>query len=366
MSKRTKRTERTKRTKRVTKKTKIKTEKYSRRSKKLNKSRKNRKRSRKVVMRGGDPTYTRTTEPLGSNVGGMFQGSDDKKYYIKAAAKPDIAYNEVLASRFYQAAKIPVANMEIIDCYSLEGDLRDFHRMMKKKEAICIGSEVIPMIKGRNTVPDLQSSPYVYAGFAMDAWLADWDVIGYRLDNIQIGEDGRAYRVDVGGSLEYRAQGQPKWDSFSNHVSEIVSMRNPHAPTAKYQPGKNAADVFSGMSDEEVILSAEGTVLTFTLDDIKRIVEGVYGEGQKGSLIQKLINRQTYIREYIDDLKRKRLEAESQARMRARKAKAQKAQQVQKAQQGPEPTIKKSNLRERLTNASAKTLAELGGLPDGD
>jgi len=42
--------------------------------------------------------------------------------------------------------------------------------------------------------------------FAADALLSNWDVIGVTADNI-VGNDGKVYRVDNGGALEFRAQG---------------------------------------------------------------------------------------------------------------------------------------------------------------
>jgi hypothetical protein len=40
--------------------------------------------------------------------------------------------------------------------------------------------------------------------FAVDAWLANWDVAGLNYDNTVLVQ-GRAVRIDVGGSLRYRA-----------------------------------------------------------------------------------------------------------------------------------------------------------------
>jgi hypothetical protein len=54
-----------------------------------------------------------------------------------------------------------------------------------------------------------------------DALLANWDVVGLNQDNV-LWHDGEPIRVDQGGTLEYRAQGQTK--DFGPVPSEVWSM----------------------------------------------------------------------------------------------------------------------------------------------
>lgn len=60
-------------------------------------------------------------------------------------------------------------------------------------------------------------------GFVLDCLLANWDV--YENDNILLDSNGVPVRVDNGGSLRYRAQGQMK-SNFTTSVSELVTMFN--------------------------------------------------------------------------------------------------------------------------------------------
>lgn len=75
--------------------------------------------------------------------------------------------------------------------------------------------------------------------FIVDAWLANWDVIGLEYDNV-LGLGEKAYGVDLGGTLFYRAQCGLK--AFSSEVAEISTMRDP----------RYAGEVFGGLSDAEV------------------------------------------------------------------------------------------------------------------
>ena len=59
----------------------------------------------------------------------------------------------------------------------------------------------------------------------MDAWLGDWDVVGLNYDNL-LQKGGRAVRIDVGGSLRFRAQGGVKGQAFGKTVDEFDTLRN--------------------------------------------------------------------------------------------------------------------------------------------
>lgn len=83
-------------------------------------------------------------------------------------------------------------------------------------------------------------------GFALDAILGNWDVVGQSMDNMMVDSSGFVHRIDNGGSLRYRAQGAKKQESeFGPEVPELETMRDP-------TKAKNAARIFSGMDEEEV------------------------------------------------------------------------------------------------------------------
>lgn len=78
-------------------------------------------------------------------------------------------------------------------------------------------------------------------GFVTDALLANHDVAGLNLDNILI-VGGKAYRIDNGGALLYRAQGAQK-ANFGATVVELESMRN-----AAINP--QTQRIFAGLTDD--------------------------------------------------------------------------------------------------------------------
>lgn len=111
---------------------------------------------------------------------------------MKVPKSTNIAKNEILASKLYTAAGVTVREL---------------------KQASAGGKTAIASL----IIPDLEKfadgSEHVAGvmdGFAVDAWLANWDVVGLLHDNLLVNENSRAVRVDVGGSLLYRAQGEPQ------------------------------------------------------------------------------------------------------------------------------------------------------------
>ena len=76
--------------------------------------------------------------------------------------------------------------------------------------------------------------------FVVDALLGNWDAIGMGRDNIIIGKNGVPYRIDVGGSLVFRAQGALK--PFTTQAGEIDTLRT----------SRDGAPIFGKLSDKQV------------------------------------------------------------------------------------------------------------------
>lgn len=80
-------------------------------------------------------------------------------------------------------------------------------------------------------------------GFVMDALLGNRDVIGSTGNNIIIDKKGRPVRIDNGGSMKFRAQGEAK--KFGPQVSDLKHMRDP-----KLNP--TSAAVFAHLTDDDI------------------------------------------------------------------------------------------------------------------
>jgi ADP-ribose pyrophosphatase YjhB (NUDIX family) len=209
--------------------------------------------------------WLQTGPQKGSNPGGAFTDEAGVRWYVKFPKSADHAKNEVLAAKLYDACGVLVPDLKLI----------------RKGGKIGVASQMIDGLKSDSF--GVASAPGARDGFAVDAWLANWDVVGMAYDNLLVGDDGHACRVDTGGALLYRAQGADK--PFGPKVGEIETLRS---------PDKNAQSdaVFGDMTDAEIAASAlKVTGLSDSI--IKELVDdfGPGNEQKRQKLFETLIAR---------------------------------------------------------------------------
>lgn len=209
--------------------------------------------------------WTQTGGQGGSNPGGKFKDEHGVEWYCKFPESEDVAKAEVLSAKLYGALGLNAQDAKLI---TKDGKIGIASRWVNVKKA---------------SPKELANTPGVLEGFAADAWLANWDVVGLANDNLQIDDKGHAHRVDAGGSLMYRAQGGKK--DFGNTVPELDSLRDP-----KINP--QAAAVFGKMTKADI--SASVAKVAQISDAQIRILVNTNGPGSKAerkALAETLIAR---------------------------------------------------------------------------
>lgn len=169
-------------------------------------------RSSAETVQAGDFTGLKRVGPQGgSNPGGVFQAEDGSKFYIKASSSEQWAKEQALASALYREAGLVSPEITI---GSGVGELGT-------------GAQTATRIIEGVTEDGITGAKFLAKareGFATDAWLADWD-IGQHGNMVAL--KGQPVRMDIGGSLRFRARGGPKGSAFGNSVSEWLTMRDP-------------------------------------------------------------------------------------------------------------------------------------------
>jgi len=151
---------------------------------------------------------------LGSNPAGIYQDHSGRRYYVKTLESSAHALNERIAARLYRLAGAPTLTY------------------VRTKAPDQIATEWLDLDK--KCVAHLSESERKQAQqwYGVHAWTANWDAAGFHGDNQGV-FDGTVLTLDVGGALEYRAQGDPKGKAFGARVEELVGLRcdesNPHA-----------------------------------------------------------------------------------------------------------------------------------------
>ena len=166
----------------------------------------------------------------GSNPGGLFKHRQTgEKWYVKTPKTEALARNELLAAKLYEAAGVEGPQLQLID---VEGSVgvasRWVEGLLKGREELLSG-----IVSG------------IGDGFAVDAWLANWDVVGLEYDNLLV-SGSRAIRVDVGGSLFYRAQGTAKGTAWGKDVREFESLLDPGL-------NRQSADIFREIPEADML-----------------------------------------------------------------------------------------------------------------
>ena len=185
----------------------------------------------------------------GSNEGGLFKDKQlQTMHYLKWPNSEARAKNETLSALLYAIAEVPVPNVRYLEFQGKDAVMSDWIEDAK------------PM-----TFADMKKHPDLADGFAVDAWLANWDVVGATADNVVAGPGNKAYRIDLGGSVLFRAQGKGR--NFPPEVQELETLRS--TVTAK-----QAGQVFGGLTQAQIKKSAE-KVADVTDDEIDFAVDFV-------------------------------------------------------------------------------------------
>lgn len=220
----------------------------------------------------------------GSNKGAYYHDVNNmaERYYIKIPANEEIAKNEMLASKLYQAAGVEVPDLKFI---TVDG-----------KQSIA--STVIDNVtENKTALIDGLIRTGVQDNFVVDAWLGNWDVVGLNFDNLLIKDGVRAVRIDVGGSLRFRAQGRAKGLDFNNTVGEMKTMRD-----ARFNV--QSASIFKNIKQSELEAGAR-KVLSIPDSDIRHLVN-VYGptnQIERQKLTETLLARKQYLKEMFPEIK---------------------------------------------------------------
>lgn len=230
----------------------------------------------------------------GYNPGGTYRDANGDDWYCKFPEGGDaVVKNELLAVQLYKAAGLTVPDVKLVS----------------KNGKIGLGSKIL-----KGAVEDKEwlkngGGPGVMEGFAIDAWLANWDTVGNNpaagkgFDNILKMPDGTAARIDAGGAMLYGGAGSLKGDKFGDVVTEMETLRD-----ASKNP--NTAKVFGQMTAADIKASVEKLAL---LSDVKIgtavMLNGPGSIHDRIALFKKLLARKASILSKFPDLRPKAKEA---------------------------------------------------------
>jgi len=149
----------------------------------------------------------------GSTGAALYEDIKGRQFVLKKGASAKHLLEEAQADRLYQELGFAVPEFKVFE--TEEGPVK-LARFIKGKHL----SELDPDSKEyKSALKQLKS------GFAADAFLSNWDVVGLNLDNVLIDSTGKVFRIDNGGALRFRAMGKPK-SQFDEYPDEFWTLRD--------------------------------------------------------------------------------------------------------------------------------------------
>ncbi|MCQ2754729.1 MAG: hypothetical protein MJ231_06745, partial [bacterium] len=206
----------------------------------------------KFIKNANNPNYIfYKGSQSGSNPGcwGIDAKTGELYYFKTGNGKQNIT--EHVSAILYKAAGIEVPETSLINPSVAQCGVLNPQEILLKSKAIA-------NLKGISSNPQK-----AYEGFAVDAWLANWDAV---CSGNTLLKGNTAVRIDFGGCLKYRARGGSK--AYSFEVPELSSLLNP-----KINP--ESANLFKNMTREDLINSLK-RVQSVTNKDIEQVYLSTY------------------------------------------------------------------------------------------
>jgi hypothetical protein len=219
--------------------------------------------------------YKRISGPLGSNDGGVYENEGGVKIYVKEPRSELHGENEVLASKLYERLGIETVEIQ--------------HGRLANGTEVTYSYWINAESDLRERLDDPVYLEKLQEGFAVDAWIANWDVAGSAYDNIVSDANSNPVRVDPGGALLFRARGEPKGGAFNDSANEIDTLADGTNP--------QSAEVFGSMTEEQK-KKAAARLKWITPKEIEELVGSQISDPNVAeSLAQTLIARRQNILE---------------------------------------------------------------------
>ena len=198
---------------------------------------------------------------MGSNPGGVYKDGNGRRFYVKSLESPAHAKNEIVAAKLYRLAGAPTLTY------------------VRAKEPNQVATEWAELDKKHVSHLSEAERRQAQTWLGVHAWTANWDAAGFTGDNQGV-VDGIVTTLDLGGALEFRAQGDPKGNAFGACVGELDTLRsdagNPHA-----------VRLFGDMSPAQID-EAIAVVMRIPDAEIRRVIAE---NGGGGALAEKMIAR---------------------------------------------------------------------------
>jgi len=232
---------------------------------------------------------------LGGSTGAQLvrDSKTGKEYVRKTGSSPDHIREEFYAEEAYRALGVPIPKSKLYD---------DGTNPVKL-------SEYLPNAKSLGSLAGKEKEnaiAKIKEGFAVDALMGNWDSVGMSGDNILVDSNGKPWRVDVGGSLRFRAQGAAKQeDQWNEYPTELWSMR-------ESSQGKGVYGDLNIRQISDQIRKLDSDSIQKALNSLPEPLKATVGrrieEAQRIAKIQDTLDKDNFKDDYINEFAKQSME----------------------------------------------------------
>lgn len=179
---------------------------------------------------GAEFLHSKVGAQGGSNEGGVYATPDGTQHYVKTYPDAEQAHGEAVSNAIYNALGFSAPTSKVF-----EHNGKTYHaaQMVDKKGDLgALHPGGIP----KNHADE------ILKGFAADVLTGNWDAYGASGDNMSIGNDGKLYRIDNGGTLQHRAMGK-SGKKTADQVNNIHEWHTYAEPGNQYSQILKAAGI---------------------------------------------------------------------------------------------------------------------------
>lgn len=239
-----------------------------------------------------DPSKLEVVKSLGGSTGAVLvrDPKTGKLFVRKRGDSPEHLRSEAAADDAYRALGVNVPKHKLYETPDGPVKLAEYVEGKSMKEVMEKGTPA----EKKKLLAELKKN------YAADALLGNWDVVGQEKDNVILGNDGKVYRVDNGGALGYRAQGEKKTDEqWNKYPKEIWSMRDKDV-------NPQAAEAFAGMKHKEIVQQIDAItpakqkqLLAAVPPDVRETLKDRLEEMQRVAKISKTLEEDDWNDDYV-------------------------------------------------------------------
>lgn len=246
-----------------------------------------------------DLMQTKIANATGSNPGGIFEGSDKVRRYVKLYSDPVQAFGEHLANSLYSDLGLGGVNSQVV----FTADNKPMYASEIKPDVQTLGSQLEQKANYAYTAKSVALAKRALDGFAADVLMANWDAAGLNLDNMLVDSKGAITRIDNGAAFLTRAQGALKPAHALNNPTEWESLLDPqknpaYAKLARIagvtKPEDMAAQIRKGVKQIVKVRDAAGGWEKYVDDRIPQL-----NVDQRAQMIDMLDARTKFLEEKV-------------------------------------------------------------------